>query len=109
MVVMDTHFGVYDTPEQFVERIRDILSGDMETILAEAKPAEVAQWVEDELVPPLSEEDLLDLVQESMARAGYGTVGIHTVKLSSGDMTLRCLPSRPLHPYVQHQRKDRGF
>jgi len=86
MIVMDTHFGVYDTPEQFVERIREILSGDIEMILAEAKPAEVAQWAEDELVPPVSEEDLLDLVQESMARAGYGTVGIHTVKLSSGDV-----------------------
>lgn len=86
MMVLDTHFGVYDSPEKFVQRIREVLVGDIEQILTMAEPAEVSQWIEDEMVPPVSEEDLLDLVQESMARAGYGTVGIHTVKLSSGDV-----------------------
>jgi len=85
MVVMDTHFGVYDSPEQFVQKIREVLTGDIEQILAVAEPAAVASWVEEELVPPASEEELLDLVQESTARAGYGTVGIHTVDLPSGD------------------------
>jgi len=86
MMVLDTHFGVFDSPEKLVEAIRNVLTGDVEQILAAAEPAEVASWVEEELVPPVSEEELLDLVQESMARAGYGTVGIHTVELSSGDM-----------------------
>lgn len=85
MVVVDTHFGVYDSAESFVERIREVLSEDLEKILAEAKPAEVAQWVEDELVVPLSEDEIFDRVEASMKRAGYGSVGLHTVDLPSGD------------------------
>lgn len=85
IMVLDTHFGVYDSPEIFVEKIREVLTGDVEQILAAAEPADVASWVEEEMVLPISEEEVLDLVQESMARAGYGTVGIHTLELSSGD------------------------
>ncbi|UCF30046.1 MAG: hypothetical protein JSV26_08150 [bacterium] len=85
MVVVDTHFGVLDAAEHLLDRVREVLSEDLERILAEAKPAEVAQWVEKELVPPLTEDEILDRVEASMKRAGYGSVGLHSVELPSGD------------------------
>ena len=85
MVVVDTHFGVYESPEVFIKRVREVLSEDLEQILKDAKPAEVAQWVWDELVVPLTEDEIFDRVETSMKRAGYGSVGLHTVDLPSGD------------------------
>lgn len=85
MVVMDAHFGVFDSPEVLVAGIRDVLSGDIDKLVEKAPPSEVADWSMKELKPPLSEDALFDRVEASMKRAGYGTVGIHTVKLPSGD------------------------
>ena len=86
MVVVDAHFGVFDSPETLVDKVRKVLAGDLERVVAEAGPSEKADWAVKELATPLSEEALLDRVESSMKRAGYGTVGLHEVKLPSGEV-----------------------
>jgi hypothetical protein len=85
MMLMGSHFGVLDSSAQLVGEIREILEGDVETLLAQAEPTELANWVEEELKVPLTDTEVVSRVEASMARAGYGQVGLYTVDLPSGE------------------------
>ena len=85
MMVVDTHFGVHDSAEDLVERAKRALEGDVDELLASSRPVQVVQWVEDELVVPLTSDEIMDRVQASMERAGYGMVGLYTEDLPSGE------------------------
>ena len=85
LMLMAAHFGVLDSAEEFVDEIREISKGDMEQLLADARPVELPPWVEKELVPPISEAEIEFKVLKSMDRAGYGSVGLYSVDLPDGD------------------------
>ncbi|UCG39550.1 MAG: hypothetical protein JSV00_04830 [bacterium] len=85
LMLMTSHFGVLDSAEEFVEEIRMTLEGDVEQIIAAARPAELPPWVEKELVVPMPQADIENRVIKSMERAGYGSVGLYSVNLPDGD------------------------
>lgn len=85
MMVVKEHYGSIDSPEQLVDEIRDALKENFEEMAAGEPPMEVAPWLAKDLKPPLSEDDIMDRVQESIKRAGYGSVGLYTVKTPSGE------------------------
>ena len=85
MMLMGAHFGVLDSAEEFVEELREVANGDIEQLVANAKPVELAVWLDQELKPDLTHAQLEDLVLASMERAGYGSVGLYTVDLPDGD------------------------
>jgi hypothetical protein len=85
MMLMGAHFGVLDSAEQFVEEIRAVAEGDIEELVANAKPVELAVWVEKELKPDLTDAQIEDRILASMERAGYGSVGLYTVDLPDGE------------------------
>lgn len=85
MMMMGAHFGVLDSAEGFVEELRMVAEGDIEELVANAEPVELAVWVQKELKPELTDAQLEDLVLQSMARAGYGSVGLYTVDLPDGE------------------------
>jgi len=84
-IVVNNHFGTYDSPEELVGQIKEALSEDIDTIIANAEPSSLAPWLKKELVPPLSGDELWNRVEKSMERGGYGKVGLFTVKLPSGE------------------------
>lgn len=85
LMLMGSHFGVLDSPEDFVGEIRKILSADVKQLLENTKPVTIAQWVEKEQAPPMKENEIETLVLESMDRAGYGSVGLYSVDMPDGD------------------------
>ncbi len=85
MMLMGAHFGVLDSAEDFVRELKEVAEGDVQQLVANAEPVELAVWLEKELKPDLTDDQLEDLVLKSMARAGYGSVGLYTVDLPDGD------------------------
>ena len=84
LMLMDAHFGVLDSVEGFVDKIKEISQGDTEQLLANALQAELPPWVEKELIPPIPEAEIESMVLKSMERAGYGSVGLYTADLPDG-------------------------
>ncbi len=85
MMVVKEHYGSIDSPEQLVSEIRNALEKNFEEMAAGEAAMEVMPWIAKDLKPPLSEDDIMDRVQESIKRAGYGSVGLYTVKTPSGE------------------------
>jgi hypothetical protein len=85
MMVVKAHFGMIDSPEEFVEELKEVLTEDFEKIIAAQQPVELAPWIAKDMKPPLSDTEIMDRVQESMRRAGYGSVGLYAVKMRSGE------------------------
>lgn len=85
MMVVKAHFGTINSPEELVEDIKAALAEDFERIIAKEAPVELAPWIAKDMKPPLSDTEIMDRVQDSMKRAGYGSVGLYAVKMRSGE------------------------
>ncbi len=85
MIVVKAYFGAINTSEELVQEIKEALSEEFERIITGESPVELAPWIAKDMKPPLSDVEIMDRVQDSMRRAGYGSVGLYTVKMKSGE------------------------
>jgi len=84
-LLVTAHFGVLDSAEELVDEIKKVAAGNTEELLAGARNEGLPPRATEELVPPIPETRIESMVLKSMERAGYGSVGLYSVKLPDGE------------------------